>query len=111
MYPSQASQIRIDCWSEKDWEHYRRRLFDVSEYMRNIQSAFARWFNFNYQRRGRFWADRFKSVYLEDKRKTGNQPFLAEVLLERYDDLDGPFQEFLEANKLSSHMLVLAQKI
>ena len=36
--------------------------------MRNVQAAFARWYNFNYQRRGRFWADRFKSVYLEDKR-------------------------------------------
>jgi len=68
MYPSRASQIQIDCWSDEMWEHYRRRLFDVSEYMRNIQSAFARWYNHTYQRRGRFWADRFKSVYLEDKR-------------------------------------------
>ena len=52
MYPSRASQAEIDLWSEEDWEHYRRRLFDVSEYMRNIQSAFARWYNRNYQRRG-----------------------------------------------------------
>jgi REP-associated tyrosine transposase len=36
--------------------------------MRNIQSAFARWYNRSYQRRGRFWADRFKPVYLEDER-------------------------------------------
>ena len=68
MYPGRASQVQIDWWSDEDWEHYRRRLFDVSEYMRNVQSAFARWYNHNYQRRGRFWADRFKSVYLEDKR-------------------------------------------
>ncbi len=67
MYPSRTSQLQIDLWSEEQWEHYRRRLFDVSEYMRNIQAAFARWYNRNYQRRGRFWADRFKSVYLEDK--------------------------------------------
>ncbi len=33
--------------------------------MGNVQSAFARWYNKTYQRRGRFWADRFKSVYLE----------------------------------------------
>ncbi len=38
------------------------------------------------------------------------QPFLAEVLLERYDDLAGPLQDFLVAHKLSSHMVVLAQK-
>ena len=68
MYPSRASQIQIDCWSDGEWEHYRRRLFDVSEYMRNVQSAFARWYNYNYMRRGRFWADRFKSVYLGDER-------------------------------------------
>lgn len=68
MYPSRASQAEIDLWSEEDWEHYQRRLFDVSEYMRNVQSAFARWYNHTYQRRGRFWADRFKSTYLEDKR-------------------------------------------
>ncbi len=68
MYPSRASQLQIDLWSDEQWEHYRQRLFDVSEYMRNIQSTFARWYNHTYQRRGRFWADRFKSVYLEDQR-------------------------------------------
>ena len=66
MYPSKTAQFQIDGWSEEKWEHYRRRLFDVSEYMRNIQSAFARWYNRSYQRRGRFWADRFKSVVLGD---------------------------------------------
>jgi REP element-mobilizing transposase RayT len=65
MYPSKASQAQIDGWSDEQWEHYRLRLFDVSEFMRNTQSAFARWYNRSYQRRGRFWADRFKSVYLE----------------------------------------------
>ncbi len=35
--------------------------------MRNIQAAFARWYNRNYRRRGRFWADRFKSTLLGDK--------------------------------------------
>jgi hypothetical protein len=34
--------------------------------MRNIQSAFARWYNQTYDRRGRFWGGRFKSVYLQD---------------------------------------------
>ncbi len=67
MYPSQAAQILVDAWSEEEWEHYRKRLFDVSEYMRNIQAAFARWYNRSYQRRGRFWAERFKSVVLGDR--------------------------------------------
>jgi REP element-mobilizing transposase RayT len=67
MYPSKTSQRQIDEWSRKDWDHFRQRLFDVSELMRNIQSAFARWYNRNNNRRGRFWADRFKSVYLENE--------------------------------------------
>jgi len=68
MYPSNFSQDQIDLWSDEQWEHYRLRLFDVSEYMRNIQAAFARWYNHSFRRRGKFWADRFKSVYLEDAR-------------------------------------------
>ena len=32
--------------------------------MRNIQQGFARWFNKNHIRRGRFWADNFKSTIL-----------------------------------------------
>jgi hypothetical protein len=67
MYPSKTSQRHIDEWSTEEWEHFRQRLFDVSELMRNIQSGFARWYNRNNQRRGRFWADRFKSVYLENE--------------------------------------------
>jgi REP element-mobilizing transposase RayT len=66
MYPSKASERQIEGWSSEEWDRFRQRLFDVSELMRNIQAAFARWYNHNNQRRGRFWADRFKSVYLEN---------------------------------------------
>jgi len=68
MYPGKTAEQRIEGWSEEEWEHYRRRLFDVSEYMRNIQAAFARWYNRSFDRRGRFWADRFKSTVLGDAR-------------------------------------------
>ncbi len=67
MYPSKTSQQKIDEWTKDEWDHFRRRLFNVFELMRNIQSGFARWFNRNNNRRGRFWADRFKSVYLENE--------------------------------------------
>lgn len=45
MYPSKASQARLALWSDAQWEHFRERLFDVSELMRNVQAAFARWYN------------------------------------------------------------------
>jgi hypothetical protein len=66
LYPSEASKQVIDLWPEEQWERFRQRLFDVSELMRNIQSAFARWYNQTYDRRGRFWGGRFKSVFLQD---------------------------------------------
>ena len=61
-YPK--SQKRLEAWSEERWEHFEERIFDVSEYMRNVQAAFATWYNRNYARKGRFWADRFKSTLL-----------------------------------------------
>jgi len=68
MYPGKRFELRVGGWTNEEWEHYRRRLFDLSEYMRNIQAAFARWYNRVHDRRGRFWADRFKSVCLGDLR-------------------------------------------
>ena len=65
LYPSESSQRILSYWDDEQWEHFRERLFDLSEFMRSLQSAFARWYNRTFSRRGRFWADRFKSVYLE----------------------------------------------
>jgi 2-polyprenyl-3-methyl-5-hydroxy-6-metoxy-1,4-benzoquinol methylase len=38
------------------------------------------------------------------------QPFLKEVLIDRWEELGACFQRFLAANKLSSHMWMVAQK-
>ncbi len=68
MYPGMTAQVHVDLWSDEQWEHYRKRLFDVAEFMRNVQMAYARWYNRTYERHGRFWADRYKSVILGDER-------------------------------------------
>jgi len=65
LYPSPTSRRVIAHWSDERWERFRKRLYDVSELMRNIQSAFARWYNKTFDRRGAFWGGRFKSVYLQ----------------------------------------------
>ncbi|MFC1766169.1 transposase [Planctomycetota bacterium] len=44
----------------------RKTLIDVSEFMRNLHSAFGRFYNKTYGRFGRFWAARFKSTLLEN---------------------------------------------
>ena len=64
MYP--RSEKKLKAWKEEDWERFEKRLFDVSEFMRKLQGAFARWYNRTYDRKGRFWGDRFKSTLLAD---------------------------------------------
>ena len=51
-------------WPAKKWKRLEAWLFDVSEYMRNVQAAFARWYNRRAGRKGRFWAERFKATLL-----------------------------------------------
>jgi len=65
LYPK--AKTLLNAWNAEQWEKFRKRLFDVSELMRNFQAAFARWFNFVHERKGRFWGDRFKSTLLEDE--------------------------------------------
>ena len=64
LYPNSVSVLKT--WDDGQWAHFNKRIFDLSEYMRNIQAAFARWYNKTFERFGRFWADRFKSLYLGD---------------------------------------------
>jgi REP element-mobilizing transposase RayT len=54
----------VEAWSEKSWERFEKRLFNVSEFMRNIEEAFAFWYNTAHNCKGHFWADRFKSTVL-----------------------------------------------
>ena len=60
LYPEK----RIRRWNEADWTRFEKRLFNVSELMRNIQGSFATWYNKHFDRKGRFWGDRFKSTVL-----------------------------------------------
>lgn len=62
LYPNTHQQS--EHWLPEHWEHFEQRLFKLSELMRNIQQGYARWFNRSFGRRGRFWADRFKSTIL-----------------------------------------------
>lgn len=64
-YPDPRYQPYLK-WSDADWERFNRRLFHVSELMRNVQSGYARWYNRRHQRKGRFWADRFQSTVSDD---------------------------------------------
>jgi hypothetical protein len=55
-------------WRAPQWRRFNRRLFDVSEFMRNVESDYARFHNRQFGRKGQLWADRFKSNLLESRR-------------------------------------------
>jgi len=45
--------------------YYRKRLENISEYMRQVKHTFSRWYNSVNHTKGTFWSDRFKSVLVE----------------------------------------------
>jgi REP element-mobilizing transposase RayT len=85
----------LDSWPAANWKRFGARVFDVSELMRSLQSKIARWFNLTHNRRGRFWADRFKSVLLEDEKATFDCLLYVELnpvragVVKRPEDFDG----------------------
>ena len=64
LYPN--SSCELDDWKPEQWDRFGERVFDLSEFMRNVHSYFARFFNKTFFRHGKFWADRFKSTLLEN---------------------------------------------
>jgi putative transposase len=85
----------LDGWLAASWSRFEARIFDVSELMRSLQSKIARWFNATHNRRGRFWADRFKSVLLEDEKAMFDCLLYVELnplragIIKRPEDFDG----------------------
>ena len=51
---------------EENLPHYRAKLSNLSEFMRELKTGFSRFYNKRHNRRGYFWGDRFKSVIVED---------------------------------------------
>jgi putative transposase len=46
-------------------EPYRKRMNDISIFIKELKGLFAQWYNKRHQRYGALWAERFKSVLLE----------------------------------------------
>jgi putative transposase len=45
---------------------YRRRMYDLSIFLKELKGGFAQWYNHRQDRQGVLWSERFKSVLLED---------------------------------------------
>jgi REP element-mobilizing transposase RayT len=65
-----TSRMAPDWTVGDNYKHYARRMRDVSALMKDFQQQYTNWFNRTRPkgRRGRLWADRFKSVILESGR-------------------------------------------
>ena len=92
-------------WDDKKWEKFNRRLFDVSEFMRNVQAKFACWFNDKNRRKGTFWGGRFKSTLLEDSKAMRNCLYYVELnsvragIVQRPEDFEGGSLFYREISK------------
>lgn len=60
---------------------------------------------------GKLDAELVRKKIMSGEFKVSNQPFLKEVLIERWEELGGVFQKFLAENTLSSHLWIVAKKI
>lgn len=49
-------------------EPYRKRMHDLSSFLKELKGRFAQWFNRRHGRYGTLWAERFKSLLLEGGR-------------------------------------------
>jgi hypothetical protein len=77
--PGPLGEARLDCWGDEDWERFNRRLFDVSDFMKDVQQRFSVWYNARHTRRGHFWAERFKATVLEGPRVALDAALYAEL--------------------------------
>ncbi len=46
--------------------YWRRRLSDLSEFVKSLKQSYAQWYNSKHKRKGHLWSDRFHSVLLEE---------------------------------------------
>jgi REP element-mobilizing transposase RayT len=95
LYPGKSGEKILSLWGEEEWQRFEKRLFDLSELMRNVNAAFTRWYNRIHKTVGGFWADRFKSVALADERAVLDCMLYVELnpvragLVEHPEDFEG----------------------
>jgi len=55
-----------DALVEQELDRFRRRMFDLSQYVKDLKQRFSTWYNFTHNRKGTLFEERFKSVLVED---------------------------------------------
>lgn len=50
------------------WDGMRRRMYDLSEYVKEVKQRFSSWYNGLHDRKGTLWEERFRSLLVEGER-------------------------------------------
>jgi len=58
--------VEGDALVERELERFRRRMFDLSEFVKDLKQRYSSWYNFTHSRKGTLFEERFKSVLVED---------------------------------------------
>src|SRR6516162_627921 len=66
-----AEQAQGASQSQQLLEPYRRRMYDLSSFFKELKGQFAQWYNRRHERYGVLWAERFKRVLLEGGQAVG----------------------------------------
>jgi putative transposase len=56
-------------WEEQILDRFRRRMGDLSEFMKDLKQCYSLWHNRRQGRKGTLWEDRYKSVLVEGDTK------------------------------------------
>lgn len=73
-------RLGMETMVQSKLESFKRRMGDLSRFMKEVKERFSRWYNKRHGRRGTLWMDRFKSVLVE-----GNQGGCGERETHRVD--------------------------
>jgi putative transposase len=57
-------------WEQQILDRYRRRMGDVSIFMKELKQRFSSWYNRRKGRKGTLWEERYKSLLVEGDEKT-----------------------------------------
>jgi putative transposase len=65
-YDRRYGQERAAALGDDQMEELRRKMADLSEYVKEIKQDFSRYYNKVHRKKGYFWSERFKSVIVEN---------------------------------------------
>ena len=108
------AKLKTASWSDEKWTQFNRKLFDLSAFMQHLNGEYAKWYNRRYDRRGHFWADRFKNPQLLGLRALQACILYIETNATRAQLVDRPEQwkpssAWLRWQNLDEHLMPIEQ--